>query len=572
MTFKHLCIAGASAACILSSCVDDKYDLSDIDTTVRVDVNDLTIPVNLDEIRLKSIIKESDRIKIINGEYAVIQEERSFTSTDIKINAFTINSNTFNPTVIDNIPFVPAAANLADAGYFDINCPVQQFQFKAGNIPAEITELKRVGGNLTFHFDFALQGISSVARKVEFRDLTFQLPKGLHVTTSDGSKYNPSTGILTMPSRTVTGENLSLVFAADSADLKILGTELDYDTHSIDVSGDFYVKSGKIVVNRNDIIAGASPTTLKLTINYLIPQINVTAISGRMKYNITGINIPNVDLTDLPDVLSQPGTDIRIVNPQIYLSINNPLQPYKLSAHSGLTISAIHGPQSTSYSIDEPYITVGSDHADGIYKFCISPKDPAKKIEGFDNATHVPFSDLSKVLSGNGMPSSLAITLDDPNFFEQPVENLRLGIGLDDVNGKYSFIAPIALEQGSKIIYADDMDNWDAEDLEDLTVTKLNIKATLTSDIPLALDIRAYPIDKDGNQINNVEIEGAKLAASSDPQDVNISITGTIKGLAGIHFEAVATAGSSQQVLRPDMDIKVTNLRPTVSGYYEKEL
>ncbi|MDE5657722.1 MAG: hypothetical protein K2I25_01540 [Muribaculaceae bacterium] len=34
----------------LTGCVDDKYDLSDIDTTAGIKVNDLVVPVNIDAV------------------------------------------------------------------------------------------------------------------------------------------------------------------------------------------------------------------------------------------------------------------------------------------------------------------------------------------------------------------------------------------------------------------------------------------------------------------------------------------------------------------------------------------
>ncbi len=105
-----------------------------------------------------------------------------------------------------------------------------------------------------------------------------------------------------------------------------------------------------------------------------------------------------------------------------------------------------------------------------------------------------------------------------------------------------------------------------------MTITELNILATITSELPLALDIKAYPIDRAGNRINNVEIEGVHITASSQPQDVNIRITGDVTGFDGIRYEATATAGPGDKVLDANMSISVTNLRPTVSGYYQKEL
>ena len=141
------------------------------------------------------------------------------------------------------------------------------------------------------------------------------------------------------------------------------------------------------------------------------------------------------------------------------------------------------------------------------------------------------------------------------------------------MTGTYSFFAPIALCSGSKIVYSDVADGWGSEDLDHITITDLHVRASIACDIPLALDAKAYPIDKDGNDIDGVVIEGAQLHAGSEPQTVDIHISGEIRGgLDGIRYEVIATAGDQETTLSPTMTIKVTNLRPTVSGYYEKEL
>ena len=94
MFFKHnSLIIGLSLACIaLPSCVDDKYDLSDVDTTVRVDVNKLTLPIKLDEIKLESILKESDRVKIIDGAYTVIEGGNFESDRNIRRRFEVVNS------------------------------------------------------------------------------------------------------------------------------------------------------------------------------------------------------------------------------------------------------------------------------------------------------------------------------------------------------------------------------------------------------------------------------------------------------------------------------------------------
>lgn len=49
------CMAGASMLLALTACVDDKYDLSNVDTTVKIPVNDLALPVNLEPVLLENL-------------------------------------------------------------------------------------------------------------------------------------------------------------------------------------------------------------------------------------------------------------------------------------------------------------------------------------------------------------------------------------------------------------------------------------------------------------------------------------------------------------------------------------
>ncbi|MDE6225472.1 MAG: hypothetical protein K2M25_04970, partial [Muribaculaceae bacterium] len=62
-----------------------------------------------------------------------------------------------------------------------------------------------------------------------------------------------------------------------------------------------------------------------------------------------------------------------------------------------------------------------------------------------------------------------------------------------------------------------------------------------------------------------------KNTPNTDNQDLEIVVTGEIKYLDGITFEASGTAVESKP-LSPDMKLTLTNLRPVVSGYYEKKL
>lgn len=103
-TLKSMLLSMAMT-CSLFSCVNGDYDLSDVDTTVGVKINYLTIPLNLDEVTLKSVLELEDdsQIKEVNGEYAVI-EDGTFSSKGIELPSFVIEIPAIAPIKDQLIP------------------------------------------------------------------------------------------------------------------------------------------------------------------------------------------------------------------------------------------------------------------------------------------------------------------------------------------------------------------------------------------------------------------------------------------------------------------------------------
>lgn len=67
---KQKLLAAAAAACLLmTGCVDSNYDLSDIDTTSELRVDNLTLPINVDAMRLADVfdIEDSENFNLNNS-------------------------------------------------------------------------------------------------------------------------------------------------------------------------------------------------------------------------------------------------------------------------------------------------------------------------------------------------------------------------------------------------------------------------------------------------------------------------------------------------------------------------
>ncbi len=558
--------------CFLTACVDNNYDLSDIDTTVRVNVNNLVIPVKVDEVKLETIfdLNTDSSIKEVDGEYVVI-EDGSFTSTDVEIDKFSLGSTDIESTIFSS-PFDPVVLQFNGQGNVDLEFHPKAFHYSTYDVPREIVEINYVDGSFSLLLELEIKGLQDVVSEFEVQDLVIQFPKNLVLIENAGGSYNPETGEITIPNRHQPGTKMQLNFVASRLDFKGLGGKYDHTTHHLEVDGDFYVKSGHLLLKKEHLIANPKATTLNINFHYATSDLLVKSFTGDVKYDIENVNINDVDLSDLPDVLNQSGTDISIANPQIYLSLNNPLQEYALKAQTGLKICGLRpDADPVVTTLDDDYFTIGTDSPNGIYEFCLSPNKPDKYYAGYTEASHIAYTSLSNILSGNGLPNKLSIDLIDPCIPVQHVSEFRLGENLKGVEGTYTFVAPIALKKGSTIKYTDVIDNWHSEELDHLVIETLEVKLNVTSQLPVSLDLTAYPIDVHGNQINNVVVEGAKIDANANNQELTITISGEVRGIDGIRFTALGLS-DSETALSPNMTISLSNVRPCVSGYYEDEL
>lgn len=557
----------------VSACVDDNYDLSDIDTTVGVSVNQLVIPINIDEITLDNIIgDDNDDVKVVNGQYAVVQDG-TFQSDMVNVPAIHLATPAITPTettikLIDESPLRAATGSFS----YDLASEGSEYRFESSLVSDFIVSIDHVGCDITIDIDIMLRGLESVVRRIKFTDVVLQMPKGLDLTKNEGGSYNRKTGELSLPARTVSGTHLKLSLEASGVNFAEAEGKYDYETSTVEVVGEMYVKRGKATVTASDIIAGAKlPTSLTLRTEYGIPDVDVTSFSGTVKYDIENAHLTDIDLTSLPDVLSQNATNLKFVNPMIYLNVTNPLQAYDMYARTGVEITAYHEKTTSVYDLDDPWFQIGPSKNDSEFNFCLSPSDPTAPDADYLPYTHVPFSELSNVLSGDGVPKHLSIELQNPNVPAQKVSNFRLGTDIGSFSGNYRFVAPLQFGAGSSIVYTDEITGWNSEDLDCLTVSDLEINLTVSTNIPVKVSLTGYPIDVDGKKINKVDIVGADIDANASGQKVTIRITGEVRRLDGIVFEARATAVAGQ-ALSPDMTIKLTDIRPKVSGYYEKDL
>ncbi|MDE6396927.1 MAG: hypothetical protein K2K84_06630 [Muribaculaceae bacterium] len=579
-------------AVMVSSCIDDNYDLSDIDTTSRLQVVDLTLPVNMDDVLLGDIITFDENskiqpIEIFGKKVYALTQEGDFNSQPIFIKTVSAAAPVLSPVTktlsLSNVPSSAKKAKAPELSFtFDITEMGNTFEYADRALDSSIDALYSAKVEpMTFAVTLEAVSQNVAAEKIGFTNLVIAMPKGMTATPATGS-YDAKTGLWTIPSDWATGNSFNTSMTVTAIDFAANGAVVK--DGAISLKSEVTLKSGQLTVvpdlNVNHNVDFSSG--LEFRASFQLSPLTVKAISGRISYKLEGMDIAPVSLANIPDFLSGDGTNINLANPQLFLSVTNPVGADGLDCRTGLTLSAIRDDSPTlDFSLDNGYFTIGHGDGKGSYDFVMAPsdKDIIFQSDGGPQPTFVPFTGLGEVLSSpagaavKGLPKSIGIHLDEPQIPLQEVTDFELGRSIDGVKGRYELVAPLALKDGSTIVYSDRKDGWNDEDVDAITITRLTLNCTVTNTCPVSAELHAYPIDKEGNRIPGVELKTVSpIAANSVDQPVSIELSGTIKHLDGVIYEAVVNAGSSEEALSPNQTIALKNIRATVSGYYEKEL
>ena len=574
----------------LFACVDNAYDLSDIDSTFGIKINDLVVPLNIDEITLQNMIdvEEGSQVKVINGEYAFL-EEGSFRSDPIEVSSFIIPAPKIAPIkeTLDLVFFdfsapsisIPDDYNLFSAEVVEASTSCS---FEVQKIDPSLVKIDEIGADFLVNLFFSFSELDSFLNSIEIEDLVIQLPKGFKATASDQGTYESTTGLLTFNQTILTDANLQkeISFSVSKIDAVQAGLELVEGNLALETN---CVLSAKFAIYGRNLIkpidvadlSNVKELTYQLDINFPNGDIEVTDFSGQIRYKYDGISVSPLIIDNLPDLLNQEGTDIRIANPQIYVSINNPLyEDYQLLASAGIEL--VPSPKSdlsfkTNLTFDK-----------AMNQFCLSPLEPENMYVA--GSTHVPFANLGNILSGDRIPDKIDIEIVNPEVPQQTVSNFKLGQNFGTVEGNYVFYAPFAMSTKAQIHYTDTLDGWSGDELDRLIVDNLDIDANVESNIPFGFKVVAYPIDKNGNILtkNGQPIETFLQSVGADGKvndmlpplantSVLIEMEGPLKEIDGIIVKAILSGAEGNLTLKPNQNIQFTDIKLKVSGKYINE-
>ncbi|WP_300725373.1 hypothetical protein [uncultured Bacteroides sp.] len=569
----------------LNSCVDKDYDLSkDVDMTITVG-GDLTIPgSNTDEITLEKIFDLDENSSVqanANGDYVLTQTGPS-NETSVTIDPVTVGSEEFEMHSIRyfeyHFDYNPALLVghedlVTDEGYLPIQKDMvieDSVYIDKGDITQDLIDLKmvKVSMDVTFSLDYTGSAWWVFLKK----GFVMHLPDYMTVTCDD-------------PRITVDGSNM--IFKEDTQvkageSLEVVGhvTHLDFDKLKAKGQGlverghfvleDVYKSYGQVYVVVKDL---DKTFTIDALIKSEIQHSDMVLLEAQAVVDPDiDIQVDPMDVTDIPDFLDDDEVTVNLEDPRMFLNVTNPT-PVDINLTGTIT------PIKDGKELTDKAVTVGSD-TEGPgqiiipantenYVVCIHRKtDPT----GITANSVVTVPDLNNVIET--IPDRIKMEPVDASavqkFFDITLDRTYT------VNTDYHFESLLQFNEGTKVVYSDDLDGW-AGDMADYDVKEAIVTLNANNTIPMNMNMVVDVVDASGNLMTDVTatVEGdIALGTPESPTDSQLKITlkssreGALRNMDGIRYRVVASAteASAGTVLNKDQRLVLSDISIKLVG------
>lgn len=531
----------------LASCVNSDYDFNEVDATMGFGGEGLELPgSSTDTIKLADVLDlgDDDCVKVRpNGDYVFEQVGDNVEPAQPEIAPISVTQRQSVSYDID-INVEPATRSAGDARAVTVvlsaDGDMQSFEYD-GDKPAEVVDLDyaETDANLSFSLHFPA-GLSSVVASLD--EISIQMPSFMELSDvsanigADGSWSIDGSRIVF--SNITTSRDLTV-----SARVSRLRFGVSDELGSLGIDGDKIVLDGRVHVSMNSVatVSGGSIEGLTASSDFAIDDMQITSVTGRFDPEIDLDNLGDVEITGVPDFLTDGNVRVDLYNPQILLTLNSDLN---MGGFVGGTLTSWKDGQPIA-SVTVPEMAV---RAGGMTEMCICRN--GEGIEVYDVVQVVP--ELSTLID----------TIPDRITFEGTARadrnqtcEFELGHRYT-VQPAYRVEAPIAFAENAQIVYKDTIDEWH-EDIEDFELSDnsyITFTANIENRVPAYLTLSAYAIDVDGQRMGDdeikVEVSNTVIASadgetsSETPLTIRVSQNDgrALSRLDGLVFDVTASA------------------------------
>lgn len=580
-----MAVTGALLLSAVSSCVDDKYDLSkDIDGEIALGGNRFTIPASsTDTFTLRRILDleenstivavgENNRYGLRKGDYVLEQTGQDVGEpTVVHVDRVEIDEEKISLTEADaRLEFDAVLSELLPDGFTlveKVDNMVASFDMESYEIDEALVELCDGKVDCEVRFQLWFSNDNNV------KDLTleegFEAAFDEHLTlVSNDPRIEIIDGHIV---RLVKDLHMENDIYANPLLLQVSEINFEgWDGCGIIEPGHFklaseIVANGKALVGKDDM-PESGKAILHLHMRSDITNLDVFEVKAVVDPEVH-IDIDPVEVTDIPDFLKENDVTLDLANPQLEFVVNSDM-PIDIDFNANL-VAIKDGTEVATVGLGGAY---GTDPIvlKGNTETVLCLVRPGNTVPGVD-VVEVP--GLETILSS--IPDQIRIDIADKDVHvvQKPA---TITLGRDyTVATEYRMAAPLSFGPDMQLVYTDVLDGWDA-DLEDVSVKKIEATLDVENTIPIEMDLIAEAIDVDGNVMENITVTVDGVIQGGTIEDPALSplvltVTssdGKLDGIDGLNleFRGRTPLGRDRQNLNEKQALKLLNVKVSVLG------
>ena len=550
------CLMGLSIVALGTGCTDSDYDLSSVDSTIGVGGEGLELPTSSTEnIILDDVLKlnNSDFVTIAaNGDYMFNKDGDEATPSHPYINRIWVEKANVNDNFKLHItlPTQSAARRTKLANPVTAQGKLAEFHY-TGAASADIRELKEV--QVSSDVVIGVTVSSDLKRAVKtFKTLTLTVPSYMRLDLRQCSPaqpdYDAATGVVTF-------RNVS-----STADIKLRATlkTLDFQKtatadNKLRLTPGQDGKDGRVDLNGvlnvgisfDEVDYAQSGGDLFLTASMSMGSIMAHEATGKFDPEISLSDLGKTTIDNVPDFLTDGEVSVNLYNPLIDINIQSDID---VAGFVGGTLYAEddHGNNLASVRIPEFNI-----RPNGQTHVCICKYAEGVDASAYDQVVAVPqLSDLMRRI-----PKTVRFAA-EARADASREGTVELGKSYT-IQPAYSIMAPLAFDEGARIVYNDTIDGWtdDLEDIDLMAGSAIELTANVENKIPAYLTVSATAIDVHEKPIpeNRIKVEVSSVINASEDGNtpvvtpLKIRLTegepGSVALVDGLTFRIEAASG-----------------------------
>lgn len=530
---------------LVTGCTNSDYDFNEIDATMGFGGDGLELPASSTmDIPLKDVLdlEENGSVKLDDeGNYLFQLTGSGSSEANPKIEPIRLEGRSYNA----NIPIsLSASAKATRSLTASSGIPeVKEKMFEYHGVDKSVKSLTKANMKpVTMKLTLGFSGISSVISKIKKATLT--LPgylslnrNGMPIPTS--SRIDIA-DISTSRDMVLTITSNELLFSEQDA----YGTLSIAEDGKIDMDGYFGLK-----IDDFELTGTPSTANMSIAAKVEVENIELTSATGVFDPEVNFGTLGEVDVTGVPDFLSDDNVVADLANPQILLTINNEMN---VAATVKATVTATKSGQTTA-TVQLPEMYIEKNSVSPTTQICICREKTAGLTAQYGEKNVYAVSNLSTLI--NKIPDHVSIGNVEARADQSQEATVEFGKPYHITPG-YKVYAPLAFGKDAVIEYSDQFDGWndDIDDLELSENTYVRLTADAISKVPAALILEAHPLGIGGADISNlieVNIKKGEVSASTDgetavtsPLEVEIreKVKGGLKQLDGLSYKVQGKA------------------------------